>query len=121
MILNQSNRVNNINFPVWSKIIHEDREFYLNNGIIFKDEKFKFQFSEKSYAKRITQFYKAEIFKKGSNKTQIHQGKIKSCSIISAVIGVANYEESNNVRVLTYLIFPQKVKIIRVRIVNIYY
>ena len=118
MVFNQSNRVNNLNFPVWSKGIHEDREFYENNSEVYKDEKFQFQFNEKFYGKRITQFYKAEIFKKGSKKTQIHQGRIQSCSLISAIIGVANYEESNHVRVLSYLIFPQKVIIMKLNLMN---
>lgn len=87
--------------------------------LIFRDEDFKFDieqlntkekvyFWKRMYQKESTTIISSDI---GDRASKIMQGKPGTCSVITALICMANYEAASGVKIIESMIFPQKVQL----------
>jgi len=118
MIIAESSKIDEHNFPPWNKAIHEEQKNYqaknfFEDGTFSYDlEKIRNLYDPQASIGRIKNCENARLWGEDFRKDlSIFQGKSLTCSLISALLTILNYENIKKVKLIENIIHPQNVSI----------
>jgi len=118
MIIAESSKIDEHNFPPWNKATHEEPQNYITKNV-YEDDTFRYDLAKiknlydcQANIERIKNCENAKIWGDTEKKNpNIFQGKSLTCSLISALITILNYENIKKIKLIENILYPQQVSI----------
>ena len=116
MIIGESSRIDDHTFPPWNRAIHEDLKNYQTKNA-YEDETFQYNMEKLKELyhpnlsiERIKNIPDAKIWGEITKKQPgVYQGKSLTCSLISALLTILNFENVKKVKFIENILHPQQV------------
>ncbi len=119
VIIGESSRIDDHTFPPWNRAIHEDMKNYQTKGGAYEDETFQYNmdklkelYHSNISIERIKNLPEAKIWGELTKKLPgVYQGKSLTCSLISSLLTILNFENTKKVKFIENILHPQQVPI----------